>query len=261
MSAAPAIAFHDLELGYAGRRILSGVNLQIESGRFVALLGPNGAGKTSLLRAVLGLVAPLRGQIRVLGRPARRGRGAVAYIPQRHSLNIGTHLSGRDFVASGCDGQRWGWPWLGRRARREIETALECVDAVELASRPLGELSGGQRQRLLLAQALLGKPQLLLLDEPLAGLDVLHQRQVVKQVDSIRQRLGITVLFSSHDLNPLLGSMDQVLYLAAGHAQLGSVDEVISSPVLSRLYGAHVDVVRVQKRIFVLPGAGGQAHA
>jgi zinc/manganese transport system ATP-binding protein len=261
MSTSPALSFEHAQLACAGRCVLSDINLNIAHGRFVALLGPNGAGKTSLLRAILGLITPRAGRIEVFGRPARPGQADIAYLPQSRTLNLGAGLRGFDFVASAHHGQHWGWPGSGRRARREIEAVLDSVDALELAARPLGELSGGQRQRLLLAQALLGRPRLLLLDEPLAGLDALHQRQVVQRVDALRTRLGITVLFSAHDLNPLLGVIDQVLYLAGGQAALGSVDDVITTPVLSRLYGSPVDVLRVRERIVVLPAAGGDVHA
>jgi zinc/manganese transport system ATP-binding protein len=118
----------------------------------------------------------------------------------------------------------------------------------------LSELSGGERQRLLLAQCLLGNPRLLLLDEPLISLDPRHQTGVVELVRRVQRELNITVLFSAHELNPLLNSLDRVLYLGSGRAALGTVDEVISKPVLSRLYGSPIDVMRVNGRIFVMSG-------
>jgi zinc/manganese transport system ATP-binding protein len=138
--------------------------------------------------------------------------------------------------------------------RAEVDRALDLVGASELARRPLGETSGGELQRLLLAQALVGTPRLLLLDEPLINLDPRHQHAVVELVKSLQAELGITVLFSAHELNPLLGALDRVLYLGRGQAALGTVDEVITSPVLSRLYGFDIDVVRVKGRIFVMSG-------
>jgi zinc/manganese transport system ATP-binding protein len=207
-----------------------------------------------LMRAALGLVPCRSGRISVLGRPAARGNPAVGYIPQSRSGIGNVRLSGWDFVAGVVDGHRLGLPILGKAARAEVDRALALVGATELARRPLGETSGGERQRLLLAQALVGGPRLLLLDEPLINLDPRHQHAVVELVKSIQEELGIAVLFSAHELNPLLGALDRVLYLGRGQAALGTVDEVITSPVLSRLYGFEIDVIRVKGRIFVMSG-------
>jgi zinc/manganese transport system ATP-binding protein len=152
-------------------------------------------------------------------------------------------------------------PVLGARARREVAWALEMVGASDLARRALSETSGGERQRLSLAQALLGRPPLLLLDEPLISLDPNHQRVVVDLVRDLQQELKIAVLFSAHELNPLLGALDRVLYLGSGHAALGTVDEVITGPILSRLYGADIEVIRLGGRIFVMAGEHDVEHA
>jgi len=176
-------------------------------------------------------------------------------MPQTHDAFHHVRLTGFDVVASGARGHRWGLARLDRTARREVIWALERVAAADLAQRPLAELSGGERQRLLLAQALLGKPRLVLLDEPLISLDPRHQQVVVELTRSLQRELGITVLFSAHEINPLLGALDRVLYLGNGHAALGTVEQVITAPVLSRLYGTEIDVVRVNRRIFVMAGA------
>ncbi|HVA15984.1 MAG TPA: ABC transporter ATP-binding protein [Stellaceae bacterium] len=249
-----AIAFRDATLRLGGRAVLAGVSLEIATGEFVGVLGPNGAGKTTLMRAILGLLAASSGTIQVLGRPAARGNPAIGYVPQMRSAFGTIRLSGFDFVAGIVDGHRLGLPVLGKSARAEVDRALDLVGARELARRPLVETSGGERQRLLLAQALIGRPQLLLLDEPLMSLDPHHQRGVVELVRSLQAELGITVLFSAHELNPLLGALDRVLYLGRGQAALGTVDEVITAPVLSRLYGSEIDVVRLKGRIFVMSG-------
>ena len=249
-----AIEFRGVHLALGGRPVLSGVNLEIGVREFVGVLGPNGAGKTTLMRAVLGLVPPSRGAVRVLGRPAARGNPAVGYMPQLRGAVASMRLSGWDFVAGVVDGHRLGLPALGRTGRAEVDRALDLVGARDLARRPLTETSGGERQRLLLAQALIGRPRLLLLDEPLISLDPHHQRAVVELARSLQGELGITVLFSAHELNPLLGALDRVLYLGRGQAALGTVEEVITGPVLSRLYGAEIDVVRVNGRIFVMSG-------
>ena len=249
-----AIELRNVTLKQGGHAVLAGVNLEIAARQFVGVLGANGAGKTTLMRGILGLVPTSSGSIRVLGQPAARGNPVIGYIPQSRS-SVGTmRLSGWDFVAGVVNGHRLGLPIAGKAVRAEVDRALDLVGASELAHRPLAETSGGERQRLLLAQALIGKPQLLLLDEPLINLDPHHQHAVVALVKSIQVELGITVLFSAHELNPLLGALDRVLYLGRGQAALGTVDEVITSPVLSRLYGSEIEVVRLKGRIFVMSG-------
>ncbi|HEV8677817.1 MAG TPA: ABC transporter ATP-binding protein [Stellaceae bacterium] len=255
-----AIEFGDVTLSLGGRDVLSGVNLEIAGGEFVGVLGPNGAGKTTLMRAVLGLVPARAGSIRVLGRSAARGNPAIGYLPQVRSAAAELRLSGRDFVGAVVGGHRLGLPFLGRAARAEVDRVLDLVGAGDLARRPLAETSGGERQRLLLAQALVGRPQLLLLDEPLISLDPHYQSDVVELAKSLQAELGVTILFSAHELNPLLGALDRVLYLGGGQAALGTVDEVITGAVLSRLYGSEIDVVRVKGRIFVMSGGHDVEH-
>jgi zinc/manganese transport system ATP-binding protein len=243
-----------------GRRpILDAVSLAIAEGEFVGVLGPNGAGKTTLFRAILGLVKPSAGTIRVFGAPPRRGTPAIGYLPQSRTA-VGQSIRGWDFVACAAEGHRWGRPLLGEAARREVRWALETVDGAALAERPMNQLSGGERQRLLIAQALLGRPRLLLLDEPLISLDPHHQETVVGLAKSLQRKLGITVLFSAHELNALLGAVDGVLYLAGGHAALGPVAEIVTAPVLSALYQSPIEVIRLGTRIFVMSGQHDIGH-
>jgi zinc/manganese transport system ATP-binding protein len=164
-------------------------------------------------------------------------------------------------ASSAANGHRWGLPLLDAKARREVAEALAMVEASDLARRPLAETSGGERQRLLLAQALLARPSLLLLDEPLISLDPHHQGAVVALVRRLQKELKIAVLFSAHELNPLLGALDRVLYLGNGQAALGPVDQVITGPVLSRLYGSAIDVVHLHGRIFVMADGYDVEHA
>jgi zinc/manganese transport system ATP-binding protein len=249
-----AIAFDDVALSQGGATILSGVGFAIEEGEFVGLLGPNGSGKTTLLKAILGLLSPDRGAITVLGAAQRRGNPAIGYLPQSRSTLPSLRLSGRDFLACSIDGNRWGVPVVWPNGRRAIDQALEFVNARSLAERPLAEMSGGERQRLLLAGALIGTPRILLLDEPLISLDPHQQHVVVELVRGLSKSLGLTVIFSAHELNQLLGAIDRVLYLGRGRAAIGSVDDVITPQILSGLYGAPIEVVRAAGRIFVMSG-------
>ena len=250
-----AVELSGVDLRLGGRTVLSAVDLAIPDGTFVAVLGPNGAGKTTLMRALLGLLAPSAGRIRVLGGPVTRGHDRIGYMPQTRGAGPAARLSGRAFVTAAAGGGRWGLPRAGPAVSRQVDHVLGLVGASAVAARPLAELSGGERQRLLLAQALLGQPRLLLLDEPLASLDPRFQMAMVELVGGLQKELKLTVLFSAHDLNPLLGVLDQVLYLGGGGAALGTVADVVTGPVLSRLYGAPIEVVRLGERIFVMSGA------
>jgi zinc/manganese transport system ATP-binding protein len=249
-----SLEFDQVTLVLGERTVLNDASFAVGEGEFIGVLGPNGAGKTTLMRAVLGLVPIAGGAIKVAGEPVARGNVAIGYMPQTRSALAGRRLRGRDLIAMAANGHRWGLPYVDAATRAEVERVLDLVDGHALAARPLFELSGGERQRLLIAQCLLGKPRLLLLDEPLISLDPHHQRGVVELVRRVQRELGITVLFSAHELNPLLNAIDRVLYLGYGSAALGTVDEVITRPVLSRLYGSTIDVMRVNGRIFVMSG-------
>ena len=249
-----ALSFDNVTIDMGRRTILAGASFAIEDGEFIGMLGANGAGKTTLMRAALGLVPVSGGAIRVLGGAVTRGNAAIGYMPQNRGDFARLRLTGYDIVASAAGGAAWGLPRLDMAQRREIDWALDMVGARDLAKRSIGEISGGERQRLLLSQALLGRPKLLLLDEPLISLDPAHQKSVVEIVRRLRDELKIAILFSAHEINPLLSAIDRVLYLGAGKAVLGAVDEVITGPVLSKLYGAEIEVVRVKDRVFVMAG-------
>ncbi|SMG56877.1 ABC transporter ATP-binding protein [Paraburkholderia susongensis] len=250
----PVLELERVTLELGDRTILRDTSFVVNQGEFIGVLGPNGAGKTTLMRAVLGLVPAASGAVRVLGQTVERGNASIGYMPQTRSALAGRRVRGRDFVAMAADGHRWGLPHADAKTRADVDRVLDLVGGTNLSKRPLSELSGGERQRLLLAQCLLGNPKLLLLDEPLISLDPHHQKSVVELVRRVQRELGIAVLFSAHELNPLLNSLDRVLYLGSGVAALGTVDEVITKPVLSRLYGSPIDVMRVNGRIFVMSG-------
>ena len=246
------IEFDRVTLKLGERTVLADASFVIRAGEFIGVLGPNGAGKTTLMRAILGLLPPSAGQLRVFGRPPQRGDHTVGYLPQVRTVLPDLRVRGLDFIGSSLKGERWGLPSLTRHDRGMIEQTLESVGARELAQRPLSQMSGGERQRLLLAQALLASPQLLLLDEPLISLDARRQEEAIDVVRKACRERGITVLFSAHELHQLLGTLDRVLYLGNGQAVLGTVEEVITTPVLSRLYGTDIQVLRADGHIFVM---------
>ncbi len=259
-----AVLLDKVTLSVGGRAVLEDISLAVEEGEFVGVLGANGAGKTTLFRAILGLHAVSAGTISVFGSPVRRGNPAIGYLPQVRSQPPTAALAGRDFLAASIAGNRLGLPMLSAAGSRDIDRVLELTHGEALAKRPLSDMSGGERQRLLVAQALLGNPRLILFDEPLIGLDPHQQHRVVALIRDLSRDLKLTVLFSAHELNQLLGAIDRVLYLGHCCAALGTVDEVIRPDVLSRLYDAPIEVLRADGHIFVMSGGEdierGHAH-
>ena len=256
----PVIELLDVSIELGGRTVLRDVTARIEPGEFVGVIGPNGTGKSTLLRVLLGLIAPVRGTVHFEGEPVRRGNPRVGYSPQNRSFDRDLPMTGRDFVEFGVDGTRWGFRLPGRGPRQRVDAILEAVGARAFTDAPLGQLSGGEQQRLSIAQALVSQPSLLLLDEPLASLDPRGQREIVALVDRLRHDANIAVLFVTHGVNPLLGVMDRVWYLASGNATIGPVGEVVRSEVLSRLYGAPVEVIEAHGHIFVTTADGSEEH-
>jgi len=248
----PIVKVEHARIRLGGRIILEDINLTVYAGEFVAVLGPNGAGKSTLLKSLLGLIKPEAGTISIQGRPARRGNPAIGYVPQKRVLEGDLALRARDVVGFGLDGHRWGIGWPDARRKALIDNVLREVDALELADVPIGELSGGEQQRLLIAQALLTNPRLLLLDEPLANLDLNREQEIVALVARVCRERNVAVMLVTHDINPLLSVIDRVLYIANGQSAIGTPDEVITSQTLSRLYGTPVEVVRTLNRVFVV---------
>lgn len=252
----PALQISDLTLSLGGHEILSGVSATIDEGEFIGIFGPNGAGKTTLVRCIIGTLPPTRGRIEVLGlSPGRAGR-QIGYMPQGHAGFDSTALSARALVEAACHGHRWGIPWTSQKSKREVDRVLEVTDAARYANRPFSVLSGGERQRVMLAQALLGDPKILVLDEPLASLDPKNQALLIDCVARVKRLTRTTILFVAHDMNPLMQVMDRVLYMAGGGAVLGKLDDVVTSPSLSKLYGFEIEVVRVENRVFVISAEG-----
>ncbi len=249
-----------------GRDVLRGVTFSIGAGEFTGLIGPNGAGKTTLLKAILGLAPLSAGTIHVgrrqqatrtgPGIPRRLGRRAlIGYVPQQYALDPDAPVRARDLVGLGLDGHRLGIGFPSRERRQRVDRMLAAVDALQFADARVGELSGGQQQRVLIAHALIAGPPLLLLDEPLANLDLRSANEIVELLARIAADQQLAVLISAHEINPLLRVMDRIVYVAGGRAASGKASDVIRGDVLSHLYGYHVDVLRVHGRIIVVSGA------
>ncbi len=248
-----------LDVRLSGRKILDQVSFTIAPGQFTGLIGSNGAGKTTLFRVILGLQAPNAGRVLVGGRARSRHDQVIGYVPQKFLLDPDLPMRARDLVRLGVDGQRLGISWPSRKRRALVEEMLEAVGASSFADTRVGRLSGGEQQRILIAHALIARPGLLLLDEPLANLDLRSAHEVVALLARIAREQNVAVLISAHEINPLLGVMDRIVYLAQGRAVSGTTDEVVRADVLSKLYGYHVDVLDVHGRILVVAGAGDRA--
>lgn len=260
-TATPAVSLRGASLAFGPRTLWEGLDLDVAPGEFVAVLGPNGSGKTSLLRMLLGQLAPSAGTVEVSGAPARLGNPRIGYVPQQKTIDAGVQLRGIDLVGLGVDGHRWGLGWRGRgERRRRVADAIAQVGAEHFANAPLESLSGGEQQRLRVAQALAGDPRVLLCDEPLLSLDLANQRLVSELIDRRRRTHDTAVLFVTHEINPILPLVDRVLYLVEGRFRIGTPDEVMSSEVLSELYGTEVDVLRVRGRLVVV-GTGDEIDA
>jgi zinc/manganese transport system ATP-binding protein len=241
----------------AGREVLHDVRFRIMPGEFTGLIGSNGAGKTTLFRVILGLQTSSTGSVLVGGRPLTHRNPIIGYVPQKIFFDPDMPLRARDVVGLGLDGHRLGIPLDWGRRRQAVDAMLDAVDARRFADARVGNLSGGEQQRVLIAHALISRPRLLLLDEPLANLDIGAEGEVVALLARIAREQRIAVFISAHDVNPLLPVMDRLVYVAAGKTASGTTAEVIRPEVLSALYGQHVDVLRVHGRILVVAGAEG----
>ncbi|HUD06695.1 MAG TPA: ABC transporter ATP-binding protein [Candidatus Saccharimonadales bacterium] len=260
LSSKPILSLQDASLGFGKRSLWKNLDLTVEPGEFLAILGPNGTGKTSLLKVLLGLNELKQGSVKILGEPPRRGNSNIGYIPQQKSFDQGLPIRGRDLVHFGLDGHRFGFVHHDKDAWSRVEQVIAEVGATNYADKPIGLLSGGEQQRLRIAQALLGKPSLLLCDEPLLSLDLKSQQAISSLIDSYRKKFNTAVMFVTHDINPVLDMVDRVLYLVGGKWAIGKPNDVLTTKTLSRLYGIPVDVLRVRNRVIVVNTSGDEHH-
>jgi zinc/manganese transport system ATP-binding protein len=254
----------DIDVAIDGREILTDVNFRIDHGEFTGLIGANGSGKTTLFRVILGLQSPVRGRVTVHGEALSRSNRSIGYVPQKLLFDPDMPIRARDLVALGIDGNRYGFTRRTRADHVAVDEMLSAVDAQDFADRKVGGLSGGEQQRVLIAHALVSRPELLLLDEPLANLDPGSVQEIISLLHQVARQQHVAIFLSAHEMNPLLPVMDRVVYVANGHVASGTTEEVVRPDVLSALYGHHVDVLRVHGRVLVVTGPEsdeGSTHA
>jgi zinc/manganese transport system ATP-binding protein len=256
----PILSIESGTLRFGKRVLWESLDLNIEPGELLAILGPNGTGKTSLLKALLGLNELASGTIKIQGELPHRGNSEIGYIPQQKAFDRDLPIRGRDLVHFGLDGHRFGFVRHDKNAWLRVDEVIKEVGATGYADKPIGLLSGGEQQRLRIAQALLGKPSLLLCDEPLLSLDLKSQQAVSELINSYRQRFNTAVMFVTHDINPILDMVDRVLYIVGGKWAIGKPDEVLTTKSLSQLYGTPVDVLRVRDHIIVVNTSDNEHH-
>jgi zinc/manganese transport system ATP-binding protein len=244
----------DIEVAIDGREILTDVNFRIDHGEFTGLIGANGSGKTTLFRVILGLQSPVRGRVTVHGEALSRSNRSIGYVPQKLIFDPDMPIRARDLVTLGIDGNRYGFTRRTRADYLAVDEMLNAVDAQAFADRKVGGLSGGEQQRVLIAHALVSRPELLLLDEPLANLDPGSAQEIISLLHQVAREQHVAIFLSAHEMNPLLPVMDRVVYVANGHVASGTTEEVVRPDVLSALYGHHVDVLRVHGRVLVVTG-------
>ncbi len=252
-----------LTAGYGRDIIWQSASFNIKAGEFVVLLGPNGAGKTTLFKLILGLKQPIGGQITVFGHVPEKGNSDISYMPQKRLIDSESRLNTIEYVKLGISGHKLGFS-IGLRAKAERDKALralELVDASKFADVSINKLSGGELQRIFLAQALVEEPKLLLLDEPLANLDIKREVELVDLIKNIIKQNNIAVVLIAHDINPLLSAIDRIIYIANKKVASGSPDEIVTSDNLSKLYGFNIEVLRSPSGQIAVLGTEGAIHA
>ncbi|MDY6052441.1 MAG: ABC transporter ATP-binding protein [Rothia sp. (in: high G+C Gram-positive bacteria)] len=257
---APALEVTGGGLSFGHRTLWQGLDLSIEQGEYFAVLGPNGSGKSTFIKVILGLTQLSAGKISVLGTPARLGNPGVGYIPQQKAIGTEMPLRARDFVGLGVDGHRWGFRLKSRAYREKVDSLLDAVGASDYANVPVGLLSGGEQQRLRIAQALANDPKIILADEALLSLDLNHQYAVSDLIHRYNRDHGATVVFVTHEINPIIDHVDRLLYLAGGRFTVGSVEEVMRTEVLTGLYQTPVSVIKTNGRYVVVGGEQREDH-
>ncbi|HYI21938.1 MAG TPA: metal ABC transporter ATP-binding protein [Candidatus Limnocylindrales bacterium] len=251
----PLVVFEQVTCGYDRAPVLTDIDLTIERGAFVGIVGPSGAGKTTLLRAMVGAVPKLRGRVTIGGRPVGFGTTPnVGWVPQLETVDWNFPATVHEVVLMG----RWGnhpWrPWTSRADKQRVDELLEQLGIAGLGSRHIRELSGGQQQRVFLARAMVGRPDLLLLDEPTSGVDIKTRDDILHLLADLNAD-GITIVLTTHELNSVAAHLPWVVCVNRGIVAEGDPEQIFTSGVLGRTYGADLRVVRQEGVLLVADAA------
>lgn len=232
-----AVRVNNLSVELGGRTVLSGINMEVEEGCIAGIMGPNGGGKTTLLRAILGILKPSFGEIQVFGTEPREAvkKGLVGYLPQRQVKSL-LPLTALEAVRIG-----------GKSSKKEALAALQTVGMADHAGRSFWELSGGQAQRVSLARVMVGRPRLMLLDEPSTGIDTVSQEDFYRLLLKMTAETGVTVILTSHDVGVISSYVDQVFCLNIRLHFHGPASQCLTREHMSELYGSEVDIIRHQE--------------
>jgi len=247
---APPVQVDGVSLAYDGVTALRDITFNLAAGARVAVVGPNGAGKSTLFKIMVGVLRPTSGKVRIYG-GSPGGHVCIAYVPQRSQVDWTFPVSVADVVMMGRIRAMGLFRWPTHDDWRRVDAALLRVGMLELRGRQIGELSGGQQQRVFLAQALAQGAELVLLDEPLSGLDVPSQEAIFSILDELRAS-GVTTLVATHDLNLAAERFDQILLLNRRLVALGPPAAVFTRPLLMEAYGGHMHLVPEGEGVIIL---------
>ncbi|MDC3415908.1 metal ABC transporter ATP-binding protein [Aquibacillus salsiterrae] len=228
------LSLEDISVHLGNEQVLQDVSFTLNAGEFLGVIGPNGAGKSTLLKVILGIIKPNKGRI-----TPQNKNSVIGYVPQSRPMDMGNTIAVKDFVSMGLPHSIR--PWLTKKEKHMVNEIIALTQIGEFSHKSISELSGGQKQRVYLAQALARQPKIMLLDEPTSNLDPAAQEQVTSIVRDTSNKLGIGVIFISHDLNLVSQYADRILYLTKGNYAIGTVGEMMKSSVLSQLYGTKVE--------------------
>jgi manganese/iron transport system ATP-binding protein len=257
----PILDVHQLNVRYDGRQALEQISFHLHIGERVAVVGPNGAGKSTLFKAIAGVLAPTSGEVNVYGsRP--RGHVCIAYIPQRSQVDWRFPVNVADVVMMGRSAKLGPLAWPGRKDWAQVRQALRTVQMEDLAGRQIGQLSGGQQQRMFIARALAQEAELMLMDEPLAGLDAPSQEGLLALLGSLQEK-SVTVMVATHDLQQAAQYFDRILLLNRQLIGFGPAEQVLQPEILLRAYGGRLKLVEGEGNLLAMDDTcceGGEGH-
>jgi len=235
----PIVELQNVWVWLGNSLALRDVSLSIEEGKFIGLMGPNGGGKTTILKIIAGLIKPDRGKVKIHGTAA----GAIGYVPQEESLDPGFPLTVEDVVQMGIYGSMGVFPRLSAAEKKRVDRVLDTVRMKPLASRLIGELSGGQKQRVFIARAVVGKPRLLLLDEPTTGVDAAARDDFYRLLFELMSNLSLTIILASHDLEVVPTQVDEIICVNQKVFVHATPEEIKDTDVFREAYGCEFELM------------------